>query len=101
MIEQGRHSIDLIAREAGFGDRHRMRRAFMRATGIPPQAVRRSAREEALTGISEQQSEQTKASIQLRETTTPYGFAFVASHVLERTGNDVWSTRLRASISRL
>jgi transcriptional regulator GlxA family with amidase domain len=57
MIEQGRHSIDLIARETGFGDRHRMRRAFMRATGIPPQAVRRSAREEALTGISEQQSE--------------------------------------------
>jgi transcriptional regulator GlxA family with amidase domain len=42
MLEQGRHSIDLIARETGFSDRHRMRRAFLRAFGQPPQMIRRS-----------------------------------------------------------
>ena len=42
MLEQGRHSTDLIARETGFSDRHRMRRAFLRAFGQPPQMIRRS-----------------------------------------------------------
>jgi transcriptional regulator GlxA family with amidase domain len=45
MIEQARHSIDVVAREAGFGDRSRMRRAFLRVVGQPPQEVRRSARQ--------------------------------------------------------
>jgi transcriptional regulator GlxA family with amidase domain len=57
MIEQGRHSIDVIARETGFGDRNRMRRAFLRVVGRAPQALRRSAREESLTEMSEQRSE--------------------------------------------
>jgi transcriptional regulator GlxA family with amidase domain len=52
MIEQGRHSIDVIARETGFGDRDRMRRAFLRVVGRAPQALRRGAREEALTNTS-------------------------------------------------
>lgn len=43
MLEQGRHSIDVIARETGFADRERMRRSFLRAFGQPPQALRRSA----------------------------------------------------------
>src|ERR1700744_6517502 len=47
MMEQGRHSIDEIARETGFADRNRMRRAFLRAFGQPPQVVRRNARMEA------------------------------------------------------
>ena len=45
--EQVEHSpdpIDVIAREAGFGDPERMRRAFVRAFGQPPQALRRLAR---------------------------------------------------------
>jgi len=42
MMEQGRHPVDVIARETGFTDRLRMRRAFLRAFGQPPQAVRRS-----------------------------------------------------------
>lgn len=54
MIEHERHSIDLVARETGFGDRHRMRRAFMRVVGVPPQAARRSARREAPTDTAEQ-----------------------------------------------
>jgi transcriptional regulator GlxA family with amidase domain len=44
MIEEGRHSVNVIARETGFGDRERMRRSFIRAFGRPPQTLRRSAR---------------------------------------------------------
>jgi transcriptional regulator GlxA family with amidase domain len=44
MIEQSRHSIDVIAAETGFADRERMRRAFLRAFGQPPQVLRRNAR---------------------------------------------------------
>jgi transcriptional regulator GlxA family with amidase domain len=47
MIEQSRHSIDVIAAETGFADRERMRRAFLRAFGQPPQVIRRNARVEA------------------------------------------------------
>jgi transcriptional regulator GlxA family with amidase domain len=42
MMESGRHAIDVIARDTGFGDRERMRRAFLRAFGQPPQAMRRA-----------------------------------------------------------
>ncbi|MFV3308841.1 GlxA family transcriptional regulator [Pseudomonas sp. NY15181] len=44
MIEQSRHSLDVVAREAGFRDRRHMREAFIRGFGVPPQAVRRDAR---------------------------------------------------------
>lgn len=44
MMEQGRLSMDVIANETGFADRERMRRAFLRAFGQPPQAVRRNAK---------------------------------------------------------
>jgi transcriptional regulator GlxA family with amidase domain len=44
MIEEGNHSLEVIAREHGFADPERMRRAFLRAFGQPPQAIRRAAR---------------------------------------------------------
>jgi len=44
MMEGGRHSMDIIASETGFADRERMRRAFLRALGQPPQTVRRNSR---------------------------------------------------------
>ena len=47
MMEQSRHSIDVIAQQTGFADRYRMRRAFLRAFGQPPQVIRRNARAEA------------------------------------------------------
>lgn len=47
MIARGRHSIDVVARETGFGDRSRMRRAFLRVIGRPPRNVRRGASEQA------------------------------------------------------
>src|SRR6476646_7628823 len=47
MMEQSRHPIDVIARQTGFGDRDRMRRAFLRVFRQPPQVIRRNARGEA------------------------------------------------------
>jgi len=44
MIEQSHHSIDVVAKETGFVDRRRMREAFLRAFGQPPQVFRRNAR---------------------------------------------------------
>lgn len=44
MIEQSRHSLDVIARETGFRDRRHLREVFIRGFGIPPQAIRRAAR---------------------------------------------------------
>jgi transcriptional regulator GlxA family with amidase domain len=43
-VETGLVPIDQIARRHGFGDPERMRRAFLRAFGQPPQALRRLAR---------------------------------------------------------
>jgi transcriptional regulator GlxA family with amidase domain len=44
MMEQSRHPIDVIARQTGFADRDRMRHAFLRAFGQPPQVIRRNMR---------------------------------------------------------
>ncbi|MNZ49103.1 transcriptional activator FtrA [compost metagenome] len=44
MMETGRHSIDVVATDTGFGDRERMRRAFIRAFGQPPQVIQRASR---------------------------------------------------------
>lgn len=45
MIEDSHHPLEIIARETGFRDRRHMREAFLRGFGVPPQAVRRGARE--------------------------------------------------------
>jgi transcriptional regulator GlxA family with amidase domain len=44
MIEQGRHTINVVAQETGFADRERMRRAFVRTYGVPADVLRRNAR---------------------------------------------------------
>lgn len=46
-IAAGDSSIDSIARRVGFMDSERMRRAFLRVYGQPPQALRRAARSQA------------------------------------------------------
>lgn len=43
LVAQGRLAIDIIAQETGFGDPERMRRAFQRAFGQSPSAVRQSS----------------------------------------------------------
>jgi transcriptional regulator GlxA family with amidase domain len=45
MMEDSNHPVDVVARETGFADSERMRRAFLRAFGQPPQAIKRAARE--------------------------------------------------------
>jgi transcriptional regulator GlxA family with amidase domain len=47
MIEESGHPIDVVARENGFSDPERMRRAFLRAFGQPPQSIKRAARQDA------------------------------------------------------
>jgi transcriptional regulator GlxA family with amidase domain len=42
-VETSNASLDRIAEESGFGDAGRMRRAFLRSFGQPPQALRRAA----------------------------------------------------------
>jgi transcriptional regulator GlxA family with amidase domain len=43
MMETGRHAMSVVADETGFADRERMRRAFLRVLGRPPQTIRRHA----------------------------------------------------------
>lgn len=43
-LETGSESIEQVADKVGFSDPERMRRAFVRLFGQPPQAIRRSAR---------------------------------------------------------
>ncbi|MGJ7501427.1 GlxA family transcriptional regulator [Variovorax sp. ZT5P49] len=49
LIDEGSLALGVVARETGFGDPERMRRAFLRTLGLPPQSVRRVARREAAT----------------------------------------------------
>jgi transcriptional regulator GlxA family with amidase domain len=49
-IEQGAEPIEAIARSVGFSDPERMRRAFLRIYGQPPQAMRRLGRQSAHSG---------------------------------------------------
>jgi len=44
LMEDTNHTIDVVAQQTGFGDRNRMRRAFLRAFGQPPQAIRGQSR---------------------------------------------------------
>ncbi|CAD6550548.1 GlxA family transcriptional regulator [Paraburkholderia sabiae] len=44
MIERGRHSLETIAREAGFRDGRHLREVFTRTYGTTPQSLRREAR---------------------------------------------------------
>jgi transcriptional regulator GlxA family with amidase domain len=51
LMEQSRHPIEMVARLTGFSDRDQMRRAFLRAFGQPPQALRRMARLESTLAV--------------------------------------------------
>jgi transcriptional regulator GlxA family with amidase domain len=45
MLEEGSHSAEEMADATGFGNRERMRRAFVRVFGRPPQELRREVRD--------------------------------------------------------
>ena len=53
LMEDTNHPIDVVAQQTGFGDRDRMRRAFLRAYGQSPQLIRRQSRGEASSAESE------------------------------------------------
>ena len=50
LVEESRHAIDVVARETGFADPERMRRAFIRKFGHPPQTFRRVANQGPAAG---------------------------------------------------
>ncbi|HEV2955541.1 MAG TPA: GlxA family transcriptional regulator [Xanthobacteraceae bacterium] len=50
-VESGAAPIERVAAHAGFGDPERMRRAFLRAFGQPPQALRRAAKGEQIVSL--------------------------------------------------
>jgi transcriptional regulator GlxA family with amidase domain len=52
-IEGGPEPIDRIAERVGFGDAERMRRAFLRAFGQPPQAMRRASQATTLADAAD------------------------------------------------
>jgi transcriptional regulator GlxA family with amidase domain len=52
-VESGSEPIDRVAARTGFGDPERMRRAYIRAFGQPPQALRRAARTNSAGGTGE------------------------------------------------
>jgi transcriptional regulator GlxA family with amidase domain len=47
LIDEGNLALGVVAQETGFDDPERMRRAFLRTMGQPPQSVRRTARQQA------------------------------------------------------
>jgi transcriptional regulator GlxA family with amidase domain len=51
-VESSPEPIELVAAQTGFGDPERMRRSFIRAFGQPPQALRRTAKVNALSNLS-------------------------------------------------
>jgi transcriptional regulator GlxA family with amidase domain len=53
-VERGLEPIELIARSVGFVDPERMRRAFIRVTGHPPQSIRRMAAGEVSSSLEQQ-----------------------------------------------
>jgi transcriptional regulator GlxA family with amidase domain len=55
LVEDSRHAIDVVARETGFADPERMRRAFIRKFGHPPQTFRRVAHQGTGAVVTEEQ----------------------------------------------
>lgn len=51
LMEDTDQTIDSIAQQTGFADRDRMRRAFLRAFGQPPQTIRRATRTSAALNV--------------------------------------------------
>jgi transcriptional regulator GlxA family with amidase domain len=51
-VESGSEPIEFVAARTGFGDPERMRRAFIRAFGQPPQALRRAAKADSAAAFT-------------------------------------------------
>jgi transcriptional regulator GlxA family with amidase domain len=62
-VEGGAEPTEAIAARIGFGDPERMRRAFIRAFGQPPQALRRSAKSAAYEQQNMQRKKRSKPRV--------------------------------------
>lgn len=51
LLEQARHPLEVIARETGFMDRERMRRAFVRVLGMSPQDLKKVQKRASSMGV--------------------------------------------------
>jgi transcriptional regulator GlxA family with amidase domain len=65
LLQSSSHPIETIAKDTGFGDPERMRRAFIRALGQTPQAIRRVHRADMLSR-SQERSVRTSSMVQER-----------------------------------
>lgn len=70
-VENGSEPIEVIAREVGFSDPARMRRAFLRTFGHPPQSLRRRAVQEQRAADLKKQSMQDLAIPRQQSPTRP------------------------------
>jgi transcriptional regulator GlxA family with amidase domain len=57
-IQEGTEPIDIVARKVGFGDKDRMRRAFLRIYGQPPRALRRATTVSKAASFPDQKTDQ-------------------------------------------
>jgi len=48
-LEGGTETVEAVGAAIGFADPERMRRAFIRVYGLPPQALRRAARAQKMS----------------------------------------------------
>jgi transcriptional regulator GlxA family with amidase domain len=85
MLEEGNHAIDVVAREVGFDDPERMRRAFIRAYGAPPQAVKRGRRRPKRKSLTPYCGAQGSDPMRVRP--RPFG--------VEVSANRLWRRRCR------
>ena len=68
MIERGRHSLEIVARETGFRDRKHLREVFVRGYGITPQVLRRERRAPTRrTGSVESADRKTQVETETRD----------------------------------
>jgi transcriptional regulator GlxA family with amidase domain len=74
LMEDTHHTIDVVAQETGFRDRNRMRRAFLRTYGQPPQVIRRQSRAGAsIAGSEIGQAERDTLAASVRRPTVVRG----------------------------
>ena len=66
MMEEGHYPVEQIARTSGFGDADRMRHAFLRAFGQPPQVMQRASR----TSRESVDKDDERTAVPLRRTRT-------------------------------
>ncbi|MEN3350168.1 MAG: hypothetical protein V7632_3803 [Bradyrhizobium sp.] len=61
-IQDGTEPIEIVARKVGFGDKDRMRRAFLRIYGQSPRALRQATPRPSAAGSPQKRVHQTRTN---------------------------------------